>query len=126
VFLSDDDLTLLIKTLKLPRHEVESLYCTWIPSGTVDCLSLKEKPNFDCIFWDDGCSIYESRPLQCRTFPFWDSILADADAWERSAKDCPGMGQGSLYAFDEIKRLVEQGNARTLIQRKRDTRRALW
>lgn len=31
--------------------------------------------NYACIFFDlekKQCSIYESRPIQCRTFPFWD------------------------------------------------------
>ncbi|MDR2792255.1 MAG: YkgJ family cysteine cluster protein [Treponema sp.] len=125
VFLSDDDLMRLVNALNLPRHEMESLYCTWVPSGTIDRLSLKEKPNLDCIFWDNGCSVYESRPLQCRTFPFWDSILASAGAWERVAKDCPGMGQGTFYSFDEIENMAKQGNARTLIQRRRNTGRAL-
>ena len=29
--------------------------------------SLTEKPNHDCIFWDEGCTIYTVRPGQCRT-----------------------------------------------------------
>ncbi|MDR1220731.1 MAG: YkgJ family cysteine cluster protein [Treponema sp.] len=122
VFLSEDDVALLIKALNLPRHEVEGLYCTWVPLGVIDRLSLKEKSNLDCIFWNDGCSVYESRPLQCRTFPFWDSTLADADAWERAAQDCPGVGQGALHSFDEIAGVLEQGKARRLIQRRRGSR----
>ena len=40
--------------------------------------SIKEKPyddGFACIFFDEknkNCSVYELRPKQCRTFPFWD------------------------------------------------------
>jgi len=41
--------------------------------------SIKEKKlskdNFACTFFDINlkqCSIYEARPSQCRTFPFWD------------------------------------------------------
>jgi Fe-S-cluster containining protein len=122
VFLSEDDLTSLVKALNLPRREVEGLYCTWIPSGAVDRLSLKEKPNFDCVFWNGGCSVYESRPLQCRAFPFWDSILADAGAWERAAQDCPGIGRGAMHSFDEIAGALEQRKARRLIQRGRGIR----
>ncbi|WP_104697512.1 MULTISPECIES: YkgJ family cysteine cluster protein [unclassified Helicobacter] len=42
--------------------------------------SLIEKPYFDgyaCVFFDEKtkrCKIYEVRPKQCRTFPFWDSF----------------------------------------------------
>lgn len=113
----------LVKALNLPRREVEGLYCAWVPWGIVDRLSLKEKPNFDCVLWNDGCSVYESRPLQCRTFPFWDSTLAGAEAWERAAQDCPGVGRGLLHSFDEIAGALEQGNARRLIQRRRGIHR---
>jgi Fe-S-cluster containining protein len=41
--------------------------------------SIKEKQldenNFACVFFDldkKQCSIYDVRPSQCRTFPFWD------------------------------------------------------
>jgi Fe-S-cluster containining protein len=41
--------------------------------------SIKEKQldqnNFACVFFDldkKQCSIYDVRPTQCRTFPFWD------------------------------------------------------
>lgn len=33
------------------------------------------KDNFACIFFDlekRQCSVYDARPSQCRTFPFWD------------------------------------------------------
>src|ERR1017187_104583 len=35
--------------------------------------SLREKANGDCVFYDKtaGCTIYEARPAQCRTWPFW-------------------------------------------------------
>ncbi|PHO11214.1 MULTISPECIES: YkgJ family cysteine cluster protein [Malaciobacter] len=34
-----------------------------------------EENNYACVFFDlkkRQCSIYEARPTQCRTFPFWD------------------------------------------------------
>lgn len=40
--------------------------------------SIREKAyegGFACIFFDENnknCSVYELRPQQCRTFPFWD------------------------------------------------------
>ena len=73
-------------------------------------LSLKEKRNYDCIFWsqkyDGGCLVYESRPLQCRTFPFWVSVMSDKNSWERTALDCPGMNKGTFYSQDSIKNLL--------------------
>ena len=40
--------------------------------------SLTEYPDGDCILLDPQtrkCSVYEARPRQCRTWPFWDSNL---------------------------------------------------
>lgn len=36
---------------------------------------IKYNDSFECIFYDresNGCKIYQARPTQCRTFPFWD------------------------------------------------------
>jgi uncharacterized protein len=68
-------------------------------------LSLIEKPNHDCIFWDQGCTVYESRPTQCRTFPFWPENLETPGAWEAVVHQCPGAGEGRRYDLVEIQRL---------------------
>jgi len=31
--------------------------------------------SYECVFYDresNGCTIYDARPTQCKTFPFWD------------------------------------------------------
>ena len=56
--------------------------------------SLKEVSHgssFDCIFYDrsnNGCSVYEARPTQCRTFPFWDYFKQRVDELK---EECPGI-----------------------------------
>ena len=65
-------------------------------------VSLVEKPNRECIFWDEGCSIYPVRPSQCRTFPFWTENLRSRKAWDRTSKECPGCDQGRRYSREEI------------------------
>lgn len=67
--------------------------------------SLVEYPDGDCIFLDPetrGCTVYEQRPVQCRTWPFWDSTLENQRAWKETCEVCPGSGQGKLYSFEEI------------------------
>ena len=47
--------------------------------------------NFACVFFDETmqrCSIYPVRPLQCRTFPFWEQFKNDE---EEVKKECPGI-----------------------------------
>jgi Fe-S-cluster containining protein len=82
-------------------------YCRWIPAGAgIERLSLKEKSNYDCIFWEDGCGVYAARPLQCRTFPFWASILDSPESWAMAKSGCPGMDRGRLFPDGEIEALL--------------------
>lgn len=66
--------------------------------------SLIERPGGDCIFWDHsrGCTVYEARPIQCRTWPFWPENVQSPDDWEYVKKGCPGAGQGRLFTVEEI------------------------
>ena len=69
--------------------------------------SLKEFSNGDCVFFDNEtrkCDVYEARPRQCRTWPFWDSNLRTPEDWERTCGECPGSGTGKLYQLDEIEK----------------------
>ena len=74
--------------------------------------SLVEKPNYDCIFWDEGCTIYPVRPTQCRTFPFWPENVETSDDWKETADECPGCDSGRRFPREEIQSLLE-GNGET-------------
>lgn len=69
-----------------------------------DRVSLVEMAGHACVFWDAarGCSVYEARPDQCRTWPFWPGNLATPEDWEGTQRVCPGAGQGPLIGVDEI------------------------
>lgn len=49
---------------------------------------------------DRRCRVYAARPAQCRRYPFWPELLADASTWEWEALRCPGIGQGPLIPAD--------------------------
>ena len=110
VFLSEKDLKKLILELNTDKNSFIKSYCRWVVNRQgSESLSLKEKSNNDCILWDSGCTVYQARPLQCRTFPFWKSVLSSSGVWEATAGACPGMNTGRLYSIDEIeKKLLKQ------------------
>ncbi len=67
---------------------------------------------YDCVFLDREsapgraiCRLYETRPKQCRTWPFWPEVLASPDSWDRTKKctPCPGMGQGDVIPIESIR-----------------------
>jgi Fe-S-cluster containining protein len=66
--------------------------------------SLIEKPGGDCIFWERGvgCTVYEARPVQCRTWPFWPENVETPEDWENVTQICPGSGRGRTYSAEEI------------------------
>jgi uncharacterized protein len=54
------------------------------------------------------CMVYEARPTQCRTWPFWPENMG-ARVWsEEIATYCPGVGKGRLYPEAEIRELLAQ------------------
>lgn len=61
----------------------------------------------DCPFLKNSrCEVYESRPWQCRTWPFWPENM-DSIVWEQEvAADCPGIGKGRLYSAAEIEEIL--------------------
>ena len=59
------------------------------------------------------CTVYDSRPTQCRTFPFWPELIRRG-AWTPEAKRiCEGVGNGRVVPKDEVA-------ARLQAQRKAD------
>ncbi len=70
--------------------------------------ALLELANGDCVFWSPtGCRIYEVRPTQCRTFPFWHEYVRSTKGWAEATRRCPGVNKGRLYLPAEIDHLVE-------------------
>jgi Fe-S-cluster containining protein len=114
VFLTGPDLARLTGKLEMVQEEFIAVYCRWISvfkepdptpdqrGGRVLQLSLKEKSNYDCIFWKGGCTVYDARPRQCGTFPFWPSILSSRGSWDGFAQSCPGIGKGELHNEEYI------------------------
>jgi Fe-S-cluster containining protein len=68
--------------------------------------SLVEFPNGDCVFLDSQrrCTVYDARPQQCRTWPFWESNLKTPQAWKQTCEACPGCGRGEVVPLEEIAR----------------------
>lgn len=52
------------------------------------------------------CGVYEARPAQCRTWPFWPEHMSPK-AWAKEvASYCPGVGKGALVPAQRIRELL--------------------
>lgn len=100
VYLTKEDRERFAKHLKLSLGEFKKIYC----DRTQGIWHLKEdKAKPDCLFLKDKrCSVYEARPNQCRTWPFWPEVM-NAKAWKLEVESfCPGVGKGKLWSKEEI------------------------
>jgi uncharacterized protein len=119
VYLSENDLSRLANEFKMDYTAFVQAWCRWIPfTQNRERLSLKEKSNFDCILWNNSCTVYNARPLQCRSFPFWgDHVLCSQKAWEAAGRDCPGINNGELHSREKIEGFIRQMEEEPVIER---------
>jgi uncharacterized protein len=109
VLLSDQEVSGLARRFGVSDAEFLATYTHVGERGR----SLNEKmtpQGRDCVFLDREkipgkavCGVYEDRPQQCRTWPFWNSNLVSRYAWRRAKRVCPGMDLGKRYTPVEIR-----------------------
>ena len=106
VYLTEDDAKNAAKALGLKTSEFKKKY-TDRDEGLL-CLK-EDKSSPDCIFLEGHrCKIYDGRPTQCRTWPFWPEVMA-AKSWNKQVLSfCPGVNQGRLYKKSEIESILKE------------------
>lgn len=106
VFLTLDDRRRFAKHLNISTAQFTRQYCD-MRDGV---WHLKEDPkNPDCMFLKNKrCSVYEARPTQCRTWPFWPEVMTPKAWKEEVASFCPGVGKGKLWSREEIERIATE------------------
>lgn len=102
VRVSDAEIRALASETELSDDEFRALYTRRLRGGDV---SLRETRSKACVFYDrrQGCTVYDARPRQCRTWPFWRGVVHSAERWNEEARDCPGMNAGRLHDGEEIR-----------------------
>lgn len=68
--------------------------------------------NENCRFLDGKrCGVYEARPTQCRTWPFWPETMS-AKGWAKEVEAfCPGVGKGRVWKKEEIQKILADQKA---------------
>lgn len=106
VFLTKEDRQRMAAHLKMPLAQFTKKYC----ERTNGFFHLKEDgKNPDCFFLKDKrCSIYEARPIQCRTWPFWPDAM-NAKTWKKEVVTfCPGVGKGPVISKETIRKNLDE------------------
>ena len=91
IWINKSEILALSKYLNITQSELGLKYLRKVSYK----YSLKEvrllNDNFACIFFDTTkkqCSIYDVRPNQCRTFPFWEYFKENK---EEVIQECPAI-----------------------------------
>lgn len=115
VWFSDEEAVAMAEHLGLESVEAfRAMYAHQIEDRW-SLAEVRSDRGYDCIFlrWTpEGkslCSIYEVRPAQCRTWPFWPENLRSFRTYvSQAARRCPGTtrgleGQGTFYPIEKIR-----------------------
>lgn len=105
VRVTDVEIRRLARCLAVSEIEFRRYYTYRLGNGDT---SLREKSNYDCIFYEQetGCTVYEDRPRQCRTWPFWGKTVKTPQTWKKAARWCKGMNSGRLHPLRVIEELL--------------------
>ncbi len=110
IWITKREIEMLADYLAMSVDQVGEKYLTRFGNRS----SIIEEPKTkDCIFLTDcgagrGCAVYQVRPNQCRTWPFWPGNLTSINDWNEAAQRCPGLNRGRLYSFEEIEQIRKQ------------------
>ena len=99
VYMTKEDRIRMALHLRLTTKEFSKQYC----EKQDGIYHLKDGEEGRCQFLEDKrCGVYQGRPTQCRTWPFWPEVM-DAKTWASDvATFCPGVGKGKVWTKEEI------------------------
>jgi uncharacterized protein len=105
VYVTRDEVARMAGCLGLYPHEFLKRYVQ--KSDGFETLASREGA---CIMLSEGrCRIYDARPRQCRTWPFWPQNLSRRAWYGEVKKRCPGVGSGRTFSVEEIETILLAG-----------------
>lgn len=109
VWVTDAEVAALAKRLGMDVESFTKRYTRLVRGRGRTLVERKDaKRGHACAFWQEGagCTVYEERPRQCRTWPFWRPLIETQAGWDAAASTCPGMNHGHKHAAEAIERVA--------------------
>ncbi len=106
VHVNDAEIEQLAKRFEVSEVEFKAMFTEKALDGG---LTLRDRRNYECVFYDrnKGCVVYEDRPTQCRTWPFWRVLVHSPRHWTEAAKNCPGLNTGPTHSLEKIEESIK-------------------
>jgi Fe-S-cluster containining protein len=109
VGVTDEEIAALARLREMSVEEFREVFTRDTEDG-VSLVEVQTYHGYDCVFLDRTtipgkavCGVYEARPLQCRTFPWWPGVMKSRATWERLGRECEGVGRGGFVPVEEIR-----------------------
>ena len=120
IYLTETDIENIGRKTGLePREFVDTLHeydgrCVHVDDQgskiILDFPVMQSKEDTTCVFYKDGCTIYQDRPRACRLFPFRveEKSTPEGDIILSIGYNplCPGIGKGNRAAKKDLEKLV--------------------
>ena len=90
IYVTKDEINVIADVLNIDINELRVKYL-FKKGYKYSIKELKYNDSYECVFYDresNGCRIYNARPSQCKTFPFWDYYKTRVDELKQ---ECPGI-----------------------------------
>lgn len=105
VWVTEDEIIAISEYLNITIQEFSNKHLRKIGNR----FSLRESTQtYDCTFLHENkCSIYETRPKQCKTYPWWIQNLRSREDWEIARLTCEGINHpdAAIISQQEIEHL---------------------
>ncbi|MCD6190656.1 MAG: YkgJ family cysteine cluster protein [Sulfurimonas sp.] len=90
IYVTRDEIKAIAEVLNIDINELRVKYL-FKKGYKYSIKEFKYNDSYECVFYDresNGCKIYNARPSQCKTFPFWDYYKTRVDELKQ---ECPGI-----------------------------------
>ena len=88
VYVTTEDITAMSKQLGITTIDFIDTYTYSVGRRR----ALTSHDNEDCIFLKDNlCIVHDSKPSQCRKFPYWPEIIRHKACFEEAQDYCEGL-----------------------------------
>ena len=105
VWVSQADIKRLAAFLDIPPGRFVRRYTRMVNGERI---LIDNAPSTDCVFLRDRtCTVYEGRPTQCRTYPWWLQNIQDEQSWREAADVCEGINHATAFLVP-LAEIVEQ------------------
>lgn len=114
VWVSIEEMTAMAAALDITLDAFKKQYTRRLQKGYALTERKNEKGEYDCVFLKGKlCTVYQARPIQCRTFPWWEENLKSKECWDYAANDCEGINdQAPVVPYSQIVQLLRSNKTK--------------